>query len=105
MPRAAFSGPARTAPRSERDDKALYPVEGPVPEHEELIPFGKSEIRCEGADLTLVGGGPTVATCIESASKLESDGMSAEVIDLRTLSPLESKTIVTSVEKWGNLYC
>ena len=85
------------------EHKALYPMEGLVPESEELIPIGKSEIRKEGEDLTFVGASSTVGTCLEAASRLESDGIHSEVIDLRTLSPLDSKTILGSVEKTGRL--
>ncbi len=85
------------------EHKALYPMEGPVPDSEELIAIGESEIRKSGEDLTLVGASSTVATCLEAASRLETDGIHAEVIDLRTLSPLDSRTILESVEKTGRL--
>jgi pyruvate dehydrogenase E1 component beta subunit len=85
------------------EHKALYPMEGPVPEFEELIPIGKSEVVTEGDDLTMVGAGATVANCLECSTKLESEGIKPEVINLRSLSPLDSKTILNSVEKTGNL--
>lgn len=85
------------------EHKALYPTEGPVPEYEELIPIGKSEIRTEGNDLTIVGAGSTTSICTDCATKLGSKGVNAEVINLRTLAPLDSKTILESVEKTGRI--
>lgn len=85
------------------EHKGLYPTEGEVPETEELISFGKSEVRREGSDITLVGASATVQTCLDAASKLEADNIRAEVIDLRTLYPLDTKTILDSVEKTGRL--
>ncbi|MHB8566170.1 MAG: alpha-ketoacid dehydrogenase subunit beta [Nitrososphaerales archaeon] len=85
------------------EHKALYSLEGDVPESEELIPFGKSEVKKDGSDVTLVGASATVHTCLDAASKLEADGIHAEVIDLRSLYPLDSKTILSSVEKTGRL--
>jgi pyruvate/2-oxoglutarate/acetoin dehydrogenase E1 component len=85
------------------EHKGLYPLEGSVPDSEELIPIGVSNIIRQGNDLTLVGASATVGTCEQAASKLDSEGISAEVIDLRTLSPLDSKTIMSSVEKTGRL--
>lgn len=85
------------------EQKALYPMEGPAPDEEELIPIGKCEVKRKGTDVTLLGGGATVVTCLDSASKLEAEGISAEVIDVRTLVPLDSQTIMSSVEKTGRL--
>ncbi|SRR5579875_802806 len=85
------------------EHKGLYAMEGEVPDQEELIPFGKSEVRRRGADVTLVGASATVQTCLEAATKLESDNIQAEVIDLRSLYPLDTKTILDSVEKTGRL--
>jgi pyruvate dehydrogenase E1 component beta subunit len=83
------------------EQKALYSMEGPAPDEEELIPIGKCEIKRTGTDVTILGGGATVVTCLDSASRLEAEGISAEVIDVRTLVPLDSETIVSSVEKTG----
>lgn len=85
------------------EPKALYPMEGEVPDEEELIPIGKCDVKIEGKDLTIVSAGAAVNTCIECTRKLKTEGISAEVIDLRTLYPLDSKTIFDSVEKTGRL--
>ncbi len=85
------------------EPKVLYPMEGEVPDEEELIPIGKCDVKTEGKDLTIVSAGAAVNTCLECAKKLKTDGISAEVIDLRTLYPLDSKTIFDSVEKTGRL--
>ncbi len=85
------------------EHKLLYPVEGPVPEDEELIPIGKAEIKQIGSDVTLVSAGNTLNNCLEAAAKLESDNISAEVIYLRTLYPLDSRTVFDSVEKTGRV--
>lgn len=85
------------------EHKALYPMEGPVPENEELLPIGQAEIKNEGENVTLVGAGATVSACVEAATRLKADGVGAEVINLRTLSPLDSATILKSVEKTGRL--
>jgi pyruvate/2-oxoglutarate/acetoin dehydrogenase E1 component len=85
------------------EHKALYPMEGPVPESEELTPIGKCEIAREGRDVTIVAGGSTVATSLESARKLEEISIDADVIDIQTLSPLDSSTIFRSIEKTGRL--
>ena len=85
------------------EHKALYPMEGPVPESEELLPIGKCEIVREGKDLTIVSGGSTVSLCLECAKKLGEKSIDAEIIDIQTLSPLDSSTIFESVRKTGRL--
>jgi pyruvate dehydrogenase E1 component beta subunit len=85
------------------EHKALYPTEGPVSESEELTPIGKCDIAREGSDVTIVAGGSTVRTSLESAVRLKDESIDAEVIDLQTLSPLDSSTIFHSIEKTGRL--
>ncbi len=85
------------------EHKMLYPTEGLVPENEELIPIGKCDVKTKGNDLTIVSAGAPVINCLECAARLQNEGVGAEVIDLRTLSPLDSKTIFDSVEKTGRL--
>jgi len=80
-----------------------YPVKGPVPEEEYLIPFGKAVMRREGKDATVVADGYQVTLSLEAAEDLAKDGISVEVIDPRTLEPLDIDTILTSVEKTGRL--
>jgi pyruvate/2-oxoglutarate/acetoin dehydrogenase E1 component len=86
------------------EPKILYPIEGEVPDEEELVPIGRCDLKLEGEDLTLVGAGASVNTCLECAKKLKNDDrITAEVVDLRTLYPLDSKIIFDSVDKTGRL--
>ena len=76
---------------------------GPVPDKWSPIPFGKASIMKYGTDLTMVSLGVGVHRAIEAAELLETKGMSAEVLDLRTVSPLDNSTIGNSVAKTGRL--
>ncbi|MCA0174479.1 MULTISPECIES: alpha-ketoacid dehydrogenase subunit beta [Bacillaceae] len=70
-----------------------------VPEEEYTIEIGKAEVKREGTDITIVTYGAMVQASLKAAEELEKDGISAEVIDLRTVSPLDIDTIIASVEK------
>ncbi|MBG9541337.1 2-oxoisovalerate dehydrogenase [Cytobacillus firmus] len=72
-----------------------------VPEEEYAIPLGKAEVKREGSDLTIVTYGAMVHESLKAAEELEKEGKSAEVIDLRTVAPLDIETIIASVEKTG----
>ena len=76
---------------------------GPVPDKWAALPLGKADIRLEGRDLTLVSVGVGVHRCLETAGKLKDKGVSAEVIDLRTIAPLDRETVCKSVAKTGRL--
>jgi pyruvate dehydrogenase E1 component beta subunit len=76
---------------------------GDVPEGEHLVPFGEAAIRREGDDVTIVATGWTLGKALAAAERLGEDGIGAEVIDPRTLNPLDTKTILESVEKTGRL--
>jgi acetoin:2,6-dichlorophenolindophenol oxidoreductase subunit beta len=76
---------------------------GEVPDGEYLVPFGQADIRREGSDVTIVATGWCVGKALAAAEKLAADGVSAEVIDPRTLEPLDTKTILESVDKTGHL--
>jgi pyruvate dehydrogenase E1 component beta subunit len=78
-------------------------VEGPVPIESYAIPFGKADIKREGRDVTIVGLARTVHQSLEAASILEKEGISAEVVDPRTIVPLDEETILNSVKKTGRL--
>jgi len=80
-----------------------YPVKGPVPEEEYLIPFGEAVVRKEGKDVTIVADGYQVTLSLEAAEDLAKEGIGVEVIDPRTLEPLDIDTILASVEKTGRL--
>jgi pyruvate dehydrogenase E1 component beta subunit len=78
-------------------------VEGPVPEHWTPLPLGKAVIRRAGEDITMVSVGVGVYRALEASAELESKGFSAEVIDLRSVSPLDKEIICRSVSKTGRL--
>ena len=84
------------------EHKLLYKrLSGPVPEEEYLIPLGKGEIKREGDDVTIVATGAMVRRSLEAAEALGKQGVSAEVIDPRTIQPLDEELILKSVEKTG----
>ncbi|WP_156290477.1 alpha-ketoacid dehydrogenase subunit beta [Oceanobacillus salinisoli] len=70
-----------------------------VPEEEYTVEIGKADVKREGKDVTLVAYGAMVHSCLKAADELEKDGISAEVIDLRTVSPIDIETILESVKK------
>jgi len=76
---------------------------GDVPEGEHVVPLGQANVAREGSDVTIVGIGWTVGKALAAAEQLAADGVSAEVIDPRTLAPLDTATILASVEKTGRL--
>jgi pyruvate/2-oxoglutarate/acetoin dehydrogenase E1 component/TPP-dependent pyruvate/acetoin dehydrogenase alpha subunit len=87
------------------EHKMLYKEKGPVPEEEYIIPFGVADIKRPGKDVTLVTYSRMVLRSLEAAEKLAKEGIDVEVIDLRTLKPLDINTIVESVKKTGRLVC
>jgi len=110
MPSTAedFRGLLKAAIRDENPvmfftDMTLGYAKGEVPEDERVVPLGQACIRRAGRDVTLVSYSKAVQTCVEAAEKLESMNVSAEVIDLRTLKPLDEATMLASVRKTGRL--
>lgn len=85
------------------EHKLLYPIEGEVPEHEYLLPFGKADLKKEGADVTLVAISYMVHKALNAAALLQKEGIDIEVVDPRTLTPLDKATITGSVKKTGRL--
>ena len=85
------------------EHKVLYFTKGEVPEGEYTIPFGQADVTREGTDVTVVGIHTQVLEALKAAEELEGEGISVEVIDPRTVSPLDIDTIVKSVEKTGRL--
>ena len=81
----------------------LYGWKGEVPEEEYLVPFGKAAIRREGTDITLVSWGWMVHKALAAANQLAQEGISTEVIDLRTLKPWDQETVISSVRKTKRL--
>jgi pyruvate/2-oxoglutarate/acetoin dehydrogenase E1 component len=86
------------------EHKLLYNSKGEVPDDPEfLIPLGVAEVKREGSDLTLVSHSRQLLNCLEAAEELAGQGIEAEVIDLRTLRPMDFAAVKTSVEKTGRL--
>jgi pyruvate/2-oxoglutarate/acetoin dehydrogenase E1 component len=81
------------------EHRLLYPVKGNVPEELEPIPFGKARVVREGSDVTVIAIGPLVHRALEAAATAEAEGISVEVVDPRTLQPLDEDTLVDSVKK------
>jgi acetoin:2,6-dichlorophenolindophenol oxidoreductase subunit beta len=103
-----IKGLLKTAIRSDDpvicfEDGALWGTSGPVPEEEYLIPFGVAEVKRTGTDVTVVALASRVLEALKAAETLSSDGISLEVIDPRTLVPLDHGTILNSVAKTGRL--
>jgi len=85
------------------EHKLLYNTKGEVPDDDYTLPLGKAEVKREGKDITITAHSRMVLLSLESAALLEKEGVSVEVIDLRTLNPLDIDTIVESVKKTGHL--
>ena len=84
------------------EDKLMYNDTGPVPEEDDfVIPFGEAEIKRAGDDLTIVATSSMVAVALEAAEQLSAQGLEAEVVDPRTLVPLDKETLLASVRKTG----
>lgn len=103
---ADFKGLLKSAIRDENPvlffaDIGLLHEPGEVPSGEHIVPLGKAAIRRPGSDVTLVSYGKTVNHCLEAAATLEGEGISAEVIDLRSLKPLDEATVLASVTRTG----
>lgn len=85
------------------EDKTLYNTTGEVPEGYYTIPLGKADIKRTGSDITIVAIGKQVQTALTAAEQLAKKGIEAEVVDPRTLSPLDEETILASVAKTNRL--
>ena len=85
------------------EHKMLYGIEGEVPEEAYAIPLGKADIKREGSDVTVVATAQMVHTSLGAAEKLAGEGIQVEVVDPRTLSPLDEDTILASVRKTHRL--
>ena len=85
------------------EHKLLYKVKGPVPEEPYTIPLSTAEVKREGRDLTIVATSIMVKRSLEAAEQLAREGIEAEVVDPRTLKPLDGETITRSVTKTGRV--
>ncbi len=110
MPSSAadFKGLLKAAIRDDNpvlffNDLSLGYQEGDLPEGDEAVPIGKAALRREGSDVTLISYAKTVHTCMEAAGRLAELGVSADVLDLRTLKPLDEEAILQSARKTGRM--
>ncbi|MGB4595718.1 MAG: alpha-ketoacid dehydrogenase subunit beta [Anaerolineaceae bacterium] len=85
------------------EHKLLYKIKSEVPEGEYTIPLGMADIKHPGKDITVVTSGIMVQKSLRVAQKLSQDGISVEVLDLRTLRPMDTQAIINSVKKTGRL--
>jgi pyruvate dehydrogenase E1 component beta subunit len=86
------------------ESELMYGLKGEVPEDPEfLIPIGVAEVKQEGTDVTIVAFGKMVHASLEAAKLLAGEGLSAEVIDLRSLRPIDYETVIRSVQKTNRL--
>ncbi len=85
------------------EHKLLYPVVGEVPEEEYTVPFGVADVKREGSDVSVVATSYMVHKALRVAEALQKEDLSVEVIDLRTLTPLDRQAIVKSVKKTGRI--
>jgi pyruvate dehydrogenase E1 component beta subunit len=83
--------------------RQLYDIRGPVPDDDYLLPIGKADIKREGKDVTVVGIARNVVQALEAAKILEKEGIDIEVVDPRTINPIDKDTIVTSLKKTNKL--
>jgi len=87
------------------EHKMLYGTKGEVPDEEYTIPLGVADVKRDGDDVTIIAYSKMVLTAIEAADTLAAEGIEAEVIDLRTIKPLDMRTILKSVRKTGRVVC
>jgi pyruvate dehydrogenase E1 component beta subunit len=85
------------------ESEQMYGDKGEVPEGEYLIPIGKADIKRSGSDVTIVSFGKIIKTAYQAAEELAKDGIEAEIIDLRTIRPIDYATVIESVKKTNRL--
>jgi pyruvate/2-oxoglutarate/acetoin dehydrogenase E1 component len=83
------------------EHKLLYMTKGEVPEEDYIVPLGQADVKRSGDDITLITYSYMTLKCLEAAEALQKEGISVEVVDLCTLTPLDKETILQSVEKTG----
>ena len=111
MPSTAYDAKGLLLASLRQDDpvmflepKALYrKAKGEVPDEDYTIELGQAAVRREGSDMTLVAWGAMVPVCLEAAQRADDDGISCEVLDLRTLVPLDETALLESVKKTGRM--
>ena len=85
------------------EHKVLFPMKGPVPDGDHIVPIGKANVSRKGKDVTIVSYSVMMHRALEAAEKLAAEGIEAEVIDLRTISPIDKDTIFESLRKTKRL--
>ena len=85
------------------ESEMMYGIKGEVPEEEYLIPLGKGDIKKEGSDVTIIAWNKALPKALEAAEQLEKENISAEILDPRTLQPLDEDLIFESVRKTNRL--
>ncbi|MFZ7126026.1 MAG: alpha-ketoacid dehydrogenase subunit beta [Desulfobacterales bacterium] len=85
------------------EDMTLYFIPGPVPEEEYLIPIGRADVKRQGRDVTVVTWSKMLGVALKAADRMAGEGVEMEIVDLRTLVPLDKETILSSVRKTGRL--
>jgi pyruvate dehydrogenase E1 component beta subunit len=85
------------------EDKMMYTVKGLVPDGDHLVPLGLADVKREGEDLTVIATSSMVQVALTAAVELERDGVSVEVVDPRTIAPLDRATLVASARKTGRV--
>jgi pyruvate dehydrogenase E1 component beta subunit len=81
------------------EGEMLYNIKGEVPEGEHIVPIGQADIKRPGADVTIICHSKTVSVALKAADQLSGDGVNAEVLDLRTIRPLDTESVLASVAK------
>ncbi len=81
------------------EGERLYSIKGEVPEGEHIVPIGKADVKREGRDVSIITWSRMYYFCEEAAKQLEAEGISAEILDLRTLRPLDEEAILATVRK------
>jgi pyruvate dehydrogenase E1 component beta subunit len=85
------------------EDKMMYTVRGLVPDGEHIVPIGLADVKRDGEDLTIIATSSMVQVALLAADELERDGISVEVVDPRTIAPLDRATLVQSAQKTGRV--
>lgn len=83
--------------------KCYQMIEGPVPDEDYIVPIGKADVKREGTDITVISYGLTVHFALQAAEELAQEGISAHILDLRTLQPLDVEAIIAAVRKTGKV--
>src|SRR5256885_480198 len=85
------------------EDKMMYTVKGLVPDGDHLVPIGLADVKREGEDVTVIATSSMVQVALSAADELEREGVSVEVVDPRTIAPLDRATLVASARKTGRV--